>query len=226
MKGTKNPINLIRSFKYRHKNKKKTFPYYGIWAYMGEYGSGKTLSVVNKCTDILNKYPEATFITNTAICGVRNETYTFHTAEELVKTISEVVTEKNEKGYVILIDEIHVVLSELFGTTDPTFLMYLSQLRKFGIIIIGTCQLYNKCPKLVRDYLRQGGQIIYCKKVFGGITINSFVDMENCEETANLKLNCKISHWEFFFHTPELYQSYDTFAVITQIKQLMKSKGG
>lgn len=155
MKGTKNPINFFRSFKYRHKNKKKTFPYYGIWAYMGEYGSGKTLSVVNKCTDILNKYPEATFITNTAISGVRNETHTFHTAEELVKTISEVVTEKNEKGYVILIDEIHVVLSELFGTTDPTFLMYLSQLRKFGIIIIGTCQLYNKCPKLVRDYLRQ-----------------------------------------------------------------------
>lgn len=225
MKGTKNPINLLRSWKYRKKNKKKTFPYYGIWAYMGEYGSGKTLSVVNKVTDILKKYPEATFITNTAISGVGNETYTFTTADELIKAITDNVTERNEKGYVILIDEIHVVLSELFGTSDPTFLMYLSQLRKFGIIIIGTCQLYNKCPKIVRDYLRQGGQIIYCKKVFGGITINQFVDMETAEETANLKLNCKVNHWEFFFHTPELYQSYDTFAVITQIKQLMK-KGG
>lgn len=66
-----------------------------------------------------------------------------------------------------MIDEIHVVLSELFGMADPTFLMYLSQLRKFGILIIGTAQMYNKMPKVVRDYLRQGGQIIYCKKYLG-----------------------------------------------------------
>lgn len=226
MKGTKNPINLIRSAKYRRKNKKKTFPYYGIWAYMGEYGAGKTLSVVNKVTDILNKYPKACFVSNTTIGGIRNETHPFSTAEELVKILSEIAEEKAENGIVILMDEMHVVLSELFGASDPTFLMYLSQLRKFGIIIIGTCQLYNKCPKLIRDYLRQGGQIIYCKKILGGITINSFVEMETCEETANLKLNCKISHWEFFFHTPELYQSYDTFAVITQIKKLMTYKKG
>lgn len=46
--------------------------------------------------------------------------------------------------------------------------------------------------------------------------------METVEETTNLKLNCKIAHWEFFFHTPELYEAYDTFAVVSQIKSLMK----
>lgn len=224
MKGTKNPINLIKSAKYRRKHKKKTFPYYGIWSYMGEYGAGKTLSAVNKITDILRKYPQTVFVTNTRIAGIRNEAHEYSTAEELVKILSTIVQEKNENGYVIMMDEIHVVLSELFGQSDPTFLMYLSQLRKFGIIIIGTCQLYNKCPKLIRDYLRQAGQIIYCKKVFGGITINSYVDMETAQETSNLKLDCRINHWEFFFHTPELYESYDTFAVITQIKQLIKYK--
>lgn len=131
MKGTKNPINLIRSAKYRRKNKKKTFPYYGIWAFMGEYGAGKTISAVNKITDILNKYPKSVFISNTTIGGVRNETHLYSTAEELVKILSEIVQEKNENGYVIMMDEIHVVLSELFGASDPTFLMYLSQLRKF-----------------------------------------------------------------------------------------------
>lgn len=190
----------------------------------GEYGSGKTLSVVRKVSDICNKYPKAVFISNTAIGGIGNETHYFNNAEELVKIINEEVTEKSEVGYVIMIDEIHVVLSELFGMSDPTFLMYLSQLRKFGILIIGTAQMYNKMPKVVRDYLRQGGQIIYCKKVFGGITINSFVNMETVEETANLKLSCKIAHWEFFFHTPELYESYDTFAVVSQIKKLMNLK--
>lgn len=48
--------------------------------------------------------------------------------------------------------------------------------------------------------------------------------METVEETANLKLQCKIAHWEYFFHTPELYKSYDTFAVVSQIKALMNLK--
>jgi len=35
MRGTKNPINIIRSAIYRRKNKKNTFPYY---RYMGIHG--------------------------------------------------------------------------------------------------------------------------------------------------------------------------------------------
>lgn len=102
---------------------------------------------------------------------------------------------------------------------------YMSQLRKLGVFIIGTCQLYNKCPKLVRDYLRLSGQIIFCHKCFGGITINKYVDMETCQENSSLKLDFKIRHWDWFFHTIELYESYDTFAVVSQIKELMKNKG-
>lgn len=100
MKGTKNPINIIKTTVYRKKHRKKTFPYYGIWAYMGEYGSGKTLSAVNKITDILKKYPKARFISNTRISGIANETYYYTSAEELTKIISEVVTDKDENGCV------------------------------------------------------------------------------------------------------------------------------
>ena len=53
MKGTKNPLNLFKTAFYRAKNNKKTFPFYGIHAYMGKFGSGKTLACVNKCYDIL-----------------------------------------------------------------------------------------------------------------------------------------------------------------------------
>lgn len=226
MKGTKNPINFFKSWNYRIKHKKRTFPYYGIWAYMGEYGSGKTLSAVNKITDILLKYPKSRFISNTRIAGIANKSYYYETAEQLVKLINEHIKDGDNEGWVIFMDEIHVVLSELFGMADPTFLMYLSQLRKFGIIIIGTSQMYNKCPKLIRDYLRQGGQIIYCKKIFGGITLNNYVEMDTCTEGTNLKLECKISRSEWFFHTPQLYESYDTYAIVTQIKKLMNNSKG
>lgn len=224
MRGTKNPINLIKTKYYRHKNKKNIFPYYGIKAYMGEFGSGKTLSAVNFSYDICEKYPNAIFISNTKIKGIKNDTYYFKSAKELVEIMTLVIEEKSENGYIIFIDELHVVLSDLFGSSDPVFLTYLSQLRKLGVVIVGTCQLYNKCPKVVRDYLRLSGQIIFCKKVFGGITINQYVDMESCEETSSIKLNYKIKNWTWFIHTVQLYEAYDTFAVVSQIKSLIKYK--
>ena len=90
MKGTKNPLNLFKTAFYRSKNNKKTFPYYGIHAYMGKFGSGKTLACVDKCYDILNSFSKCKFITNIEIKGVENETYFFSSAEELVKIMSEV----------------------------------------------------------------------------------------------------------------------------------------
>lgn len=191
---------------------------------MGKFGAGKTLGCVFKCITILQKYPKAILITNTAIEGIENKIYQFGSAEELVKVMRDVIEEKNDDGYVIFIDELHVVLSDLFSHSDPIFLTYLSQLRKLGIYIIGTSQLYNKCPKVVRDYLRLSGQIVYCNKILGGITILQYVDMETCQETSNLSLNYKIRSFDWFFHTIELYESYDTFAVVSQIKGLLKYK--
>ena len=33
-----------------------------------------------------------------------------------------------------------------------------------------------------------------------------------------------IKNWEWYFHTIQLYESYDTNAVVKQIKDLMKTK--
>lgn len=228
MKGTKNPISFFKTMKYRKTHKNKDFPYYGIQAFMGEFGSGKTLSAVKYCLDIFERYPKAIFITNTNILNVKNKTYFFDGAEKLIEILQEVLTEKNRDGYVIFMDEMHVVLSDLFSNSNPLFLAYLSQLRKLGIVIVGTCQLYNKCPKVVRDYLRLSGQIIFCARPFKlkGITLNRYVDMETCQEMSNLKLDYKLSHIDWYFHTVELYESYDTTAVITQIKSIIKYKEG
>ena len=166
MKGYKNPINFFKTMFYRKKNKKKDFPYFGLEAYMGEFGSGKTLSAVKKVQEILIKYPKTILITNTIIKNIKEEdVFIFTNAKELIEILQKILQEKNSNGYIIFMDEMHIVLSDLFGSSNPIFLTYLSQLRKLGIIIIGTCQLYNKCPKMVRDYLRLSGQIIFCHKI-------------------------------------------------------------
>lgn len=226
MKGTKNPINFFKTWKFRKQNKMKDFPFYGIRAYMGEFGSGKTLSSVNFCYDACLDYPKAIFITNTTIKGVKNETYFFTGASELIEVLQNVLSEKNKNGYIIFIDEMHVVLSDLFNQSNPVFLAYLSQLRKLGVVIVGTCQLYNKCPKVVRDYLRLSGQIIFCHKILPGITLNRYVDMETCSENSSLKLDYKLHHIDWFFHTVEMYQCYDTHALIGQIKSLINNSKG
>lgn len=193
---------------------------------MGKFGSGKTLTAVMQVKDICTEYPKVRLITNTIIKGIENKTYLFSNADELVEIIMENVKENDEDGWIILIDEIHAVLTDIFtrGLGGETFLQYLSQLRKISMMIIGTSQLYQKNNKTIRDYLRLNGNIIFCRKILWAITINQFVDMETCEENNKNNLNYEIAHWSWFFHTIELYESYESFALVSQIKNLLKKE--
>lgn len=122
---------------------------------MGAQGKGKTITAVHEIKKRLELYPKAIFITNVKIKEIKNETFLFSTTDELVELLKTKIVVGDRKGYVIFIDEIHVVLAELFGRTDPIFLTFLSQQRKMNINIIGTSQMYNRLPRVIRDYLRQ-----------------------------------------------------------------------
>lgn len=191
---------------------------------MGAQGKGKTISAVHEIKKRLELYPKAIFISNVKIKGIKNETNYFSTTDELVEILKTKIVVGDRKGYVIFIDEIHVVLAELFGKTDPIFLTFLSQQRKMNINIIGTSQMYNRLPRVIRDYLRQSGQIIICGNFMKAVQINRRLNMENIEEDSKNNLNYKGCKWEIFIHTIELYESYDTFAVISQIQGLMKGE--
>lgn len=81
--------------------------------------------------------------------------------------------------------------------------------------------MYNKLPRVIRDYLRQSGQIIVCNNWFKLIQFNKWLNMENIEEDSknNLKFNGISREW--YFHNIELYNCYNTFAVISQIKNMI-----
>lgn len=116
----------------------------------------------------------------------------------------------------------HVVLAELFGKTDPIFLQFLSQQRKLSIHIYISSQLFNYLPKFIRKYLIQSGQIVMCKKYFKVIQVNKLIDMETIKEMDNGTFTYEKCKHKWYIHTKELYESYDTFAVISQIQGLMK----
>lgn len=82
--------------------------------------------------------------------------------------------------------------------------------------------MFNKLPKFIRDYLIQSGQIIVCNNFFKVIQWNKWVEMETVKEDAKGAMIYEKAHIQWFIHNKELYESYDTFAVISQIKGLMK----
>lgn len=82
--------------------------------------------------------------------------------------------------------------------------------------------MFNKLPKFIRDYLVQSGQIICCNKFCKIIQINKWVDMETVKENSKGEMEYQRCKIEWYLHTKELYESYDTFAVISQIQGLMK----
>lgn len=190
----------------------------------GGQGKGKTITAIKTIKERLEEYPQAKFITNVEIKGIKNKTYYFRNSNELVEILKEVIKPEERIGYLIFIDEIHVVLAELFGRTDPIFLTFLSQQRKLSINIIGTSQMYNKLPRVIRDYLRQSGQIILCNNFLKAIQVNKRLNMEDIEENSKNNLVWKGCKLEIYFHTIELYESYNTFAVISQIQGLMNGE--
>lgn len=173
----------------------------------------------------MKKYPKLTFITNVKIEGIEIEKpiIYFQNSEELIIELKKINLNENY-GYLIFIDEIHVVLAELYGRTDPIFLQFLSQQRKLSIHIIATSQMFNYLMKPVRKYLIQSGQIIMCKKVFNVIQINKHIVMDTVEEQNNGTFTYKRAKLKWYIHTKELYECYDTFAVISQIQGLMKGE--
>lgn len=191
---------------------------------MGGQGKGKTITATKVIKERLEKYPNCLFITNVEIKGIKNETIYFKNSNELVEILKNNITPEERTGYLIFIDEIHVVLAELFGRTDPIFLTFLSQQRKLSINIIGTSQMYNKLPRVIRDYLRQSGKIILCNNFLNSIQINKRLNMEDIEENSKNNLVWNGCRLEIFLHTIELYESYNTFAVVSQIQGLMQGE--
>lgn len=218
--------NIIETYKYLHeqKKRKKAFPFFGLKIWYGGQGEGKTLSAVRETIKVLNKYPKATFITNVIIKGIKNKTHFFRDTKELLETLNKVINPENEYGYVVFIDEIHIAFASMFNRgIDPEILKWLSQQRKTGIYMLGTTQQYGRLPKAFRDYVLQSGQLIICHKIkpLKILQINKVLNMDETYENGN-DLVKKVAYTDIWFHTKELYESYDTYAVISMITSEFK----
>lgn len=228
MRGSKNLLNLFRSAIYRRKYKDNSFPLYGLELVIGEFGSGKTLTCVDRVTDYLDSFPDCRLCTNVEFFQYKDNSnyYYFDNEIEFLSGLINILSVDNDKGCIVLIDEVRGFLSKTLRVPDSipynAFFTVLSQVRKLHCLVLLTSQIYSKVQKVLRDYIIQNGDIVLCKKLLPGFTYYMYYDMSTIEETSTTKLKGKFKRYDYLVHSPELYSAYDSKAVVSSVKGLLK----
>lgn len=173
--------------------------------FCGAQGTGKTLSAVQYVIDLSWTYPKCKIVTNVDIKGLNP------LCEIIEYTGIDCLTniENGYEGVIYLIDEIHLEFNSLESKNIPIEVMIeVSQGRKQRKHIVGTSQQFLRLAKPLREQVKN---LVICSNLFSCIQFNKLIDGQSIrEENGHIKMDIKKK--VFWFHTPELYDSYDTYA--------------
>ncbi len=216
--GSKNIKNIFKLMKYKKNFKKENPDYFdpeGLLIFCGAQGEGKTLSAVQYVRELSWQYPKMILVTNVDIKGLcpAVKVYEYDGIDCLTKY------ENGYLGVVYLIDEIHLEFNSLESKNIPIEVMTeISQQRKQRKHIVGTSQIFMRMAKPLREQIKN---LVICKKLFGCIQYNKLIDGETIHED-NGKVVMEIRKKSWWFHTPELYDSYDTYAKMKRYRKEWK----
>lgn len=219
-----NPKNAIDTIKYKIKFR-KDHPFYfepdGLLVACGPQGSGKTLTVVNYVQQLVNFYPKSLLVTNLDIKGIPGDykVIKYSNLNDLIKYF-DIVT-NGEYGVIYLVDEIQVLFNALLKRgMSIEVLETISQQRKQRKHIVGTAQVFMKIDKVFREQMRF---VISCKKLCGVLQYNTiFNGSEIREESGKVHVD-EIKARRLWFHSPKMYENYDTSAVISAYREEFKN---
>ena len=123
------------------------------------------------------------------------------------------------EGVLYLIDEIHLEFNSLESKNIPIEIMVeVSQQRKQRKHIVGTSQVYMRLAKPLREQI---DTIVICKNYLSCIQFNTVINGKTAVE-ENGKLHADVIRKFFWFHTPKLYDSYDTYAKMRRYRREWK----
>ena len=218
LRGSLNPKNLIDLAKYKRNFRKENPEYFypeGLLVFCGSQGSGKTLSAVQYVKKLCIEYPRAILVTNTKINGLPA-----HTAVIPYNGIESLTSHENGLcGVIYFIDEIHLEFNSLESKNVPIEVMIeVSQQRKQRKHIVGTSQVYMRMAKPLREQIKN---VVICKNFFKCIQFNKLIDGESAHE-ENGKLKFDTVKNIIWFHSPKLYNSFDTYAKMKRYRKEWK----
>lgn len=219
--GNMNPVQGAAALAYTLRYLMRNPLYFrpdGIWVFCGPQGSGKTISAVQCAREMAKDYPAARVISNIDFeigDGALPETF------ERYEQLSE--EDNGIYGLIFVLDEIHVLWNSLESKRIPISEMSaLCQMRKSRRIILGTSQVYGRIAKPIREQLKY---VIQCHNYLHVLQHNIVCDpAESVERNGHISPEVICERW--WFHTPELYESYETLDKVKRIERTATSQLG
>lgn len=215
MRGSKNFLDFFRTKKYVRNFYKENPDYFkpeGIIVFSAFQGQGKTLSSTSFVRNLTWLYPKAILCTNTDIEGLNPLTKVVE--YEGMESLMDLNNGLN--GVIYFIDEIELEFNCLESKNIPArAIREFAQARKQRKLIVGTSQFFLRVAKPLRE---QTKYVVFCRKLFNCLQYNVLCNgMTLNEENGKVKMD--ILKKFIWFHTPELYDSYDTFAKMKRYRK-------
>lgn len=209
-------LNIIKTSSYYRKFYRDNPTYFrpdGFICFVGDQGSGKTLSAVNYVYNLIEMYPKCLIVTNIDLKEYpidNKRIFSFDQGSDILKYSNGI------EGVIFFIDEIHLYFGSQKGNNnlDPAVLQQICQQRKQRIHIVSTTQYYGQLNIALR---RHFDSIIYCKTFFKGyLQINSLIQKNSLktDDSSGQVLEADVVKKFFFFRSPDMFKKYDTLAVI------------
>lgn len=218
LNGSKNILNIWRIRRYKKAFYKEHPSYFrpdGLIVFCGSQGAGKTLSAVQYVRELSWIYPKVKICTNVDIQGL-------NPCCEVIEYDGLHCLTNIENGYdgvIYLIDEIHLEFNSLESKNIPIEVMIeVSQQRKQRKHIVGTSQQFMRLAKPLREQVKN---LVLCKNYFGCIQYNKLIDGETIREKDG-HIQMDIRKKSLWFHTPDLYDSYDTYKKMRRYRKEWK----
>lgn len=119
-----------------------------------------------------------------------------------------------KQGVVFFVDEIQLYLNSLESKNiNIEVITQISQQRKQRKHIVCTSQVFGRMAKPLRE---QFSCVISCKNYMKMFQVNKLIDRDSLEEdnSSDTKIKGKVKKHFFYFHSPKMYEQYDTMALI------------
>lgn len=187
----------------------------GLTVFIGAQGSGKTLSAVNYVYRLMELYPKCKLVTNLELRDYPldgERVFPFYNNDDFARYSN------GDYGVIFLVDEIQLYLNSLESKNiNLEVVAQIAQQRKQRKHIVATSQLFGRLAKPLRE---QFSSIVLCRNLFGCIQRNALImrdsitDMDGSGQSVEGTVSEKFT----WVHTPDMYQRYSTYTVISRGK--------
>lgn len=214
---SRNPANIVKSIGFDlafMRANPDFFDPVGLWCFVGAQGSGKTLSCIQTVLKLHRQYPKALIVSNLDIKGV--DYIPFEDYSQIFEITNGIY------GVIFVLDEMQSIWNAMEARDIPLAeVNVLCQNRKDRRLVLGTSQVYGRTAKAIREQYKY---VIFCRSFLKYVQWNTVVDPcpDGYTSEDDGHFEGKILWHKLAFHSPAMYQAYDTYHKINRMERRKK----